>query len=97
MSTETLYDQGNRYTHLSSAGTTVIRSTATRLVRVNVNTITGSSSVQLYNGVSVAGDLIANINTTNAANTGTLEYNLTLSGGLTVVVTNAPDVTIIYR
>ena len=98
MSTDTLYDSGNRYTHLSTAGTTVISSLETRLTRVNVNNFATGGIVDIYDGVTaVAVQRIASIGAAAAAQAGTYEFNVALSGGLTVVVTNTPDVTVIYR
>ena len=97
MSTGTLYDQGNRFTYLSTAGTTVIRTTATRLVRINMNDAVSGGLVDVYNGTTVAGEQVASIDGASNATLGTREFDVVLSGGLTVVLTNTPDVTVIYR
>ena len=93
----TLYDRGYRYTHLDSAGTTVVRSTATRLVRVNVNNHGTGGVVGVYNADSVsANQQVASIGAADPRNCGTLEFNVALSGGLTVDITGSPDITVIY-
>ncbi len=97
MSTGTLYDTGNRFTHLDSAGTTVIRTTATRLMRVNINTTVTSGLVEIYNGTTVAGEQVASMAASSNPHTGSAGFDVALSGGLTVVVTNAVDATIIYQ
>ena len=97
MSTGTLYDQGNRFTYLNTAGTTVISTLPTRLVRININDQDSGGLVDLYNGVTAAGEQVASLEAGTNASVGTKEYNVALSGGLTVVLTNNPDVTVIYR
>lgn len=96
-STDTLYDRGNRYAHLNLAGTTVVRSTATRLTRININSNATSGLVSVHNGVTTAGELLASISASNAAHTGTYEFNVVLSGGLTLALTGNPDITAVYR
>ncbi len=97
MSTGTLYDTGNRFTHLSSAGTTVIRTTATRLLRVNINTPVTGGVIDVYNATTAAGEQVASIAAAVNSQTGSSEFDVALSGGLTVVVTNNVDATIIYQ
>lgn len=93
-----LYDQGERYIHLSASGTTVIRSTETRLMRVVLNTFIAGGSITLYNGVTTtASQAVAMIGTSAANIQRTYEYDVTLSGGLAVGIVSTPDVTIVYR
>ncbi len=97
MSTGTIYDRGNRWTHISADSTVTIASTATRLVRINVNNIEASGLIDVYDGTSVSDLQVASIAAAVNAHTGSLEFNVALSGGLTVDVTNGPDITVIYR
>ena len=97
MSTGTLYDTGNRFTHLAGAGTTVIRTTATRLLRVNINTTATSGLIDVHNGTTVAGESVASLAASANAHAGTSEFDVALSGGLTIAMTGVIDVTVIYQ
>lgn len=98
MGSDTLYDKGDRFTRLASAGTTTIRTTETRLKRVVLNSFSTSGSVSIYNATSTAaGHLFADISTNAIGGQGTYEYDVVLSGGLTVSIVNTPDVTVIYQ
>ncbi len=99
MSTGTLYDQGNRFTHMTGIVTTTITLTPTRLVRININDATSGGFVDIYNGVTTAGELVGSIDAGVNATLGTREFNVALSGGLTVDINSAAgiDITVIYR
>lgn len=95
---DTLYDKGKRFTRLNSAGTTVIRTSPTLLLRIMVNNFSTGGVVNVYDGVTTAaGQRIAAISANAAGQQGTYFYNVALSGGLTVDITNSPDVTIVYQ
>lgn len=84
---------GSSYSHLSSAGTTVVRSGSGILRRVSVNQSSLASSITLYDNTVGSGNKIAVIDT---GSTKTLEYNLNFIIGLTAVIAGSPDITIIW-
>lgn len=93
-----LYDQGDRFTRITTAGTGVLRTTPTRLKRVVVNTFVAASNVSVYNGVTAAsGQRVALIGTATDNTQGDYNYDVALSGGLTVVVVGTPDITVVYQ
>lgn len=96
--TGTLYDKGNRYVHLDAAGTTIVRSTATRLERVNINNHASGGQIDIYNASGTSSShLVACLGAADPRNCGDFGFNVALSGGLTIDVTGTPDVTVIYR
>lgn len=93
-----LYDQGDRYIQLSSAGTTVVKTTEARLIRVVLNTFVGGGSLSIYNSTAaVASQLVAVVGTGAAGAQGSYYYNVALSGGLTLVVVGTPNFTVTYN
>lgn len=97
MSSDTLYDQGNRYVRYSTAGTFVVRDTPVRLKGLKIANTSAAGLVTLHNGASALGDVVASIGATGVAFTKKYEYDVVLSGGLTVVVTDTPEVIVFYE
>ena len=98
MGSDTLYDQGERFRQVAASGVTTIRTTPTRLKRVVVNSFVAGSSVGIYNSTTNApSQAVGSINSTAAATQGHYEYDLALSGGLTISLAGNPNVTVVYQ
>lgn len=89
---------GFSYENLNGAGTTLVKSGAGVLHLANVNTKgTVASVIQIYDGLTAGGTLIAQIDSLNLS--GPFQYDVAFATGLTVVVTGTvgPNATIAYR
>jgi hypothetical protein len=85
------------YKHISGGATTwVCKYGAGNLHRITLNNPT-NNSITVYDGISVAGAVIAVINPGSSATPVTLDYNLPFATGLTIVTAGAPDLTIIFE
>ena len=54
-----------------------------------------ASVVQIYDGLTAGGTLLAQIDSLNLS--GQFQYDLAFATGLTIVTTGAPDITAAYR
>jgi len=86
----------NLFRNFNAAGTTVVKSGAGRLHTVVLNRQV-NSTVTIYDNTAAAGTVIAIINLVNNLTATTLIFDVEFSIGLTVVVTNAPNVTVTYQ
>ena len=96
MSTNTLYDKGHSYQHFDSPSTMLIRAGEVRLRRVTINNPDTSGSIAIYNGLDAGGELVILAAADANAHTGTLDFDIVLNTGLTVVITASPDITVVY-
>lgn len=95
-----LYDNREKFKNFDitvPSGVVVLKTTPARLIRVIVGETAISSSLRIFNGVTVAGELVADILTASSPEVGSIEYGVVLSGGLTIERTVSIGVTIIYR
>jgi len=83
----------NNYTHISTATTTVVKSTRGILKRITLNETT-AGSVTVYDNTAGSGTVVATIAASVTART--LDYDAVLSTGITVVTAGADDITVIY-
>jgi hypothetical protein len=83
-----------RYTNLTAAASTVLKTGPGRLHRVQINRLAIASTVKLWDNTSAAGTVIALIDTTALRDT--LIYELDFNTGLTVTLTGVPDVTVTW-
>ena len=90
----TLYREGRKFAHLTS-GTNVIRGTTTWLHRVTINT-GAAGTITLYNNGAASGDVVTVI-TVASGDEVSLEYDVRLDTGLTVVLSVTMDITVIYE
>jgi hypothetical protein len=94
--TDPLYREGRKFAHLT-AGTNVLRATDTSawLHRVVINT-GAAGTITVYNNGAASGDVVAVI--TYATDTErTLDFDVRLDTGLTVVLSATMDITVIYE
>lgn len=94
---EQLYDKGKRFFHSNTAGTTVLTTQPTVLESVTLNFFGAAGAIDIYNGVTTAGQRVASIGTGGINAQTVYHYGVALSGGLTVVVTSTPDFVVTYR
>jgi hypothetical protein len=88
-----LYESVSRYAHLTGAATAISRSGPAKLHRITVNDA-GATTLTVYDASTAVAPVIAVIDCSVA---GTYEFGLTLTGGLTVVLAGAADVTVVYQ
>jgi len=83
------------YMNLTASGTTTVKSGQGELAGMIVNTSAAGATVTLYDSTTASGTKIATVNTPNnfVAN---IIYGLMFTNGLTVNLSAACDVTIIY-
>lgn len=90
---------GAKFSNITTATTTVVKSGAGTLSNLIINTPIASSTITLYNNTTATGAKIATI-TLPATITGespfVLDYNLAFSTGLTIVTSGATDITVTY-
>ena len=87
-----------RYFHINATGTYVIKQSSGKLISVVVNDKgSGASSIDLYNNpAAAAGDIIANVDSSDVQ--GTVPYGTTFDSGLTVNVAGGNvNVTVVYE
>lgn len=84
----------NKYTNITTATTTAVKSGSGIIERIVVNKVGSSSTATVYDNTAGSGTKIATINTDSL---GTYHYGARFGTGLTVVTVNTPDITVIYR
>jgi hypothetical protein len=85
------------YKYISGAGTTVLRYSPGKLHKLIISDGAQGSSIAIYDGVSSAGTMIANMNTSTVNTVASVDFNCPYFVGLTIVVTNAVNFTVIYE
>lgn len=104
MLNETLHKEGNNasvgwnYNHITTAATTVVKTTNGILHTVTINTPVASGVVTLYDNASTSGTVIGAITLPSTLIEGpiTLTYDAYFVNGLTVISTGTFDVTVTY-
>ncbi len=91
-----LYREGRKFAHLTS-GTNVLRVTdeSAWLHRVTVNT-GAAGTITVYNNGAASGDVVAVI-AVASGDEASLEYDVRLDTGLTVVLSATMDITVVYE
>lgn len=84
----------NNYTHIATAATTVCKTGNGVLERITLNEPT-AGTVTIYNNTAASGDVIGIIAASTAAQT--LEYDIPLSIGITIVTSGADDMTVVWN
>lgn len=92
----TLYREGRKFAHLT-AGTNVLRPTGESAWLHGVTVNTGAAgTITVYNNGAASGDVVAVI-TVAATDVHSLDYNIRLDTGCTVVLSVTMDITVIYE
>ena len=87
-----------KYLNISGAGTTTVKYSPGRFHRVTINGAgTSNSSITIYDSVSAGGTIFATIDTAKALAPIALEYGVDFINGLTIVVANTVNATIVYE
>lgn len=84
----------NKYSNITTATTTAVKSGSGIVERIVVNKVGSSSTVTVYDNTAGSGTKIATINSDSL---GTYHYGCRFGTGLTVVTVGTPDVTVVYR
>ena len=87
-----MVDEATRYVHMTTGSTAINRSGEAKLHRVVINDPT-AETLTLYEGATAAGNVIAVVDCNIAR---TCEYGVTVSG-LTAVLSDTSDVTVVYQ
>lgn len=82
------------YFHTAAATTNTVKSGSGILAKIIINTPITLSTVRVYDGLSAAGALIANISSIIGQ---TYVYDCAFAIGLTIVASLATDVTVIFQ
>jgi hypothetical protein len=90
---------GDNYTNIAGAATTVIKSGAGRLKCIVVNKAVASGVITVYDNTAASGTKIATITNpgTLLQNYFVLTYNAKFTTGLTIVTSAADDVTVVWN
>jgi len=86
--------ENNKYTHISTATTTIIRGISGKLTKVTINT-PASGSLTLYDNASAASGTVIAIIDTNPTNPVTLEYSADVVNGIVALTSGTSDITIL--
>jgi hypothetical protein len=82
--------------HITTSTTTTVRSGASVLHTICVNTKAASTTATVYNSTAASGTVIAVIDVANLL--GCLSYDVAMGTGITVVTTSGtPDITVTYK
>lgn len=91
-------EAGSAFLNIAGAATTLVRTGAGILERIQVNKAVASGVITIYDGLTASGTKIATV-----TNPGTLlhsqfdlEYGCRFATGLTIVTSAADDITAIY-
>ena len=87
---------GSSYTHITTAATTVVKSGAGVLARINVNTLGSGSTMTIYDNTAASGTVIAVM--TSALQT-SQTFDVAFATGCTIVTSGgtAADLTVVWR
>jgi len=88
---------GNAYRNLTTAATSVLKSSQGVLHSVCVNNPSGSDTVTIYDNTAASGTKIATLALTTSSPTGCYVYDATFNTGLTVVKSGTNDITVNYQ
>ncbi len=96
MGDSTLYSRRERFRNIPAGetGDIVLRSVGEAFLHRVTLGLAAAGTVTVYNANAAAGEVIAIIDSNQ---TGTLEYGVLCSGGLTINKTGAADLTVIYQ
>ncbi|UOF81786.1 pol-like polyprotein [Caudoviricetes sp.] len=89
-------DRRNRYSNITSAATNTVKSGAGVLWRVTVNKPVASSTITIYDNTAASSTKIATITNTVDVKPYYLDYGIRFETGLTIVTSDADDVTVTY-
>ncbi len=92
-----LYRESRKFSHLTS-GTNILRATGESawLHRIIVNTGV-ADSITVYNNGAASGEVVAVITMASSSDKVVLDYDVRLDNGLTVLLGDTMDVTVIYE
>lgn len=90
---------GLNYTHINTAATTVVKSSAGLFGTFNVNSATSTATIEFYDNTSAAAPILIGALTLPTITTPNQQvvYNLYFKTGLTIVTTGTLDVDIGWR
>lgn len=83
--------------HITTATTTVVKSGAGLLHRVGVNTPVAAATITVYDNTAGSGTVLAVITTPASPVPFSLDYDVKVVNGLTLVTVGAQDITVSYR
>ncbi len=96
MAEHTLYDRRNRYVHLDTDGTTVLRNDTIHLVRVVIGSDESGTTVTIQESGNTVAVITSDVNATQ----GTYEYDITLDN-LSVIIAGGAgselSATVVYK
>jgi hypothetical protein len=84
----------NKYSNVTTATTTVVKSGSGILERIIINTGASTSTITVYDNTAGSGTKIATAATTAQ---GVLIYGCRFGTGLTVITSSTADITVVYR
>ena len=85
-----------RFTNITTATTTVVKSGAGRLIHIVVNKPVSASSITIYNNTAASGTKIGTITNSTVVTPYFLDYDARFDTGLTIVTSGADDITVVY-
>lgn len=86
-----------RYTHITTATTTLVKTGAGYLGQININTLAASGTITVYDGIDATGAVIAvitNPGTLLVEGPQTASYGVGFATGLVLVTTGTQDITV---
>jgi hypothetical protein len=84
------------YKHITTAGTYILKYSPGILHRIILNNAAGTL-ITIYDNTAGSGPILGIINTPAAANSVSLQYDVSFSTGLTFVTTGTWDLTVVYQ
>lgn len=86
---------GMKYTRISTATTTVVKSGKGKLQSITLNKPVASSTITIYDNTAGSGTVIGLITNTTDVKPYDVTYNLNFQTGLTIVTSGADDLTVV--
>jgi hypothetical protein len=84
----------NKFSYISTATTTTVKSGSGILEKIIVSTVGSSSTATIYDNTAGSGTVVGVINTDSL---GTYNYGGRFATGLTIVTVGTPKITVVYR
>lgn len=89
---------GASFTRISTATTTTVKSGAGILHKILVNTAVASATITIYDDTTATGTVVGIVTLpSTVGNPFTLTYDLSVGTGITIVTSDATDLTVVYR
>jgi len=89
---------GLSYSHISNAGTNVVKTAPGMLQAININQGASAAAATVYDNIAGSGSVVAVITLGAAVTTPQpIPYGVNLTKGLAIVTTGSIDLTVVYR